>query len=151
MLNLLNKILEKHHEPIINGYYNSHDQDEYAIINLKDFLEGDIKKSQYLNVTHINIEGDNIEKLYNFPLNQKEYNLLSNTGVGYSDLYVPRKGMLNKYRMYCNGLKRITYQGFDDPSKSIKYECLSKDEYYKTKYMKYKQKYISLKNALKNN
>ncbi len=54
----------------------------------------------------------------------------------------------DSYRMYKIDNTKIFYQDFDDSKRELEFINLKFDNYWKQKYLKYKAKYLSLKNKI---
>ena len=145
ILKALNTILQYMGDNVelfnIYGYYNYYDQDEYAFFNF-DKISYNTSKTSYYSVTYK-------AKSYFFPISNKEYEQISFDGSRYTD----DDGI--KHRMSCNKLIDITYKNFMDSSYTqlpaimdsgyTTYRCKQRSEYFRNKYLKYKNKYLQLK------
>ena len=138
----------------IYGYQNYYDQREIALFNFNNLVDKDsIKKSE---VTSITDKGET-EK---FPLSNgndwkphssyQEATHINNDDLDKSVLESYYKGInvpfnQNMTRIVLNRHIIITYTDFDDNRIVKTYTTENKIEYYREKYLKYKNKYIKLK------
>ena len=143
ILKALNTIISQFNITI-SGYYNYYDQDEYAFLNFNNIVDN-IISSNYISITYK--KEDKLEIIYNFPMSIANYNIISGDGTKYTYIE-PKTFKTIKYRMSCNNLINITYKNFDTDT-SIIYNCKPDEEYFKNKYLKYKNKYYDYKMILK--
>jgi len=138
ILEQLNKYLQSDQK--IYGYKNDNDQKEVGLINFNQLInESSLKKSNIKKITN---------RAYNFifPISSHDYQKLPKI---YKSLYQDQKNIDPmkdcKFRMTLEDGQSIEYEDFNDNNKSIIHKALSKDEYFKKKYLKYKNKYKNLK------
>ena len=164
ILKELNKFLSEENK--IYGYQNDFDQKEIALCDKTKIIRDSFKLSKYYNINLID-ETDKTEYL-TFPCKYSEYKELSGKSSGklvfYTDIdsednsaqikaYLTRKGLStdNRVRMIPNPSKHfmICHEDFDIPGKPIEtLENKPIEEYYEKKYLKYKTKYLSIKNKI---
>jgi hypothetical protein len=139
-----------HYNPqyIINGYQNEKDQNEFAIINPKEFINfNSIEKYIYTRFKYNNTE---------FIFTNDKINPQIKKYTDENEIYTIYSQNYDKYRMNCSRLNlQIYYRKVDDSDNfienedEIEYNCIntsSKDFY--NKYLKYKNKYLKLKKIL---
>jgi hypothetical protein len=156
ILNELNKFLSE--DKKIYGYKNNFDQKEIGLFNRTKIIDDSIKISKYF---HIKFNNEELK----FPCKYSEYfEKISSLGqkkkVGYSlksDIkkVFPKVTFTNTpdlYRMYPFEPLTISYEDFDEADKPIE-RLFNKSipEYFEKKYLKYKNKYLSLKNKINKN
>jgi len=156
ILNELNKFLSE--DKKIYGYKNVFDQKEIGLCNRTKIIDDSIKISKYF---HIKFNNEELK----FPCKYSEYfekiSLLGQKKiVGYSlksDIkkVFPKVTFTNTpdlYRMYPYEPLTISYEDFEEAGKPIE-RLLNKSipEYFEKKYLKYKNKYLSLRNKIYKN
>ena len=127
----------------IYGYRNKYDQIETALIDFNNILLREtIKESKYVSYK-------TLMKNFSFPICKTDWKNIIHTS--YKDSLYPyeRNSTIplfpHRYRMFSEYYDdEITYQDFDS-LESIIYKIKPLEEYFKKKYLKYKQKYIQLK------
>ncbi len=154
ILNELNKFIVEP-ENKIYGYYNKLDQNEVALIQRTNLINPDsVKISKYTRFIREEPKGT-----ITFPTVYDNYlNYFSDIVVTYitgdkliTNLdhikCIKNKGYnLNAYRMYqLKSNTQIYYQDFDNDSVELEFKPPETEDYWKQKYLKYKQKYIALK------
>ena len=139
------------HNNRIYGYYNYYDQNELALLQIKDIIVHDsLNKSEYINIKYILNKSQ--ELINYFPIEYELYNTLASNYIRYDTLIVGKLEQHKYKRMRCNNdfnrIIEIIYQDFDNTSKNLIYNCDTPSEYIKNylKYLKYKKKYIKLIN-----
>ena len=166
ILNELNKFLTENNK--IYGYLNELDQKEIALVGRSGLINlNSIKSSKYTRV--IKKDGKQIF----FPLTYKNYVVeFNNENITLYTTYseyltylssinnntkqqmiecVKNRGIeQNSLRMFKTDKTRIFYQDFDDNTKEIEFINLNLEDYWKKKYLKYKEKYVTIKNKLSN-
>lgn len=139
------------HNNRIYGYYNYYDQNELALLQIKDIIVHDsLNKSEYINIKY-KLE-EPLELINYFPIDYELYNNLASYYIRYDTLIVDKLDQHEYKRMRCNNdinkIIEITYQDFENKSQNLIYKCDTPSEYlkYYLKYLKYKKKYIKLLN-----
>ncbi len=166
ILNELNIFLTEENK--VYGYSNKYDQKEIALIGRNNLInQSSIQISRYTRVIKRNgteisfpITYDNYHKefsneyitLYsNFnelpQMYQDQYNYKERDNHFKMRECMEKKGIkTNSYRMYKKDNAKIFYQDFDNLDHEIEFVNLEYDEYWRNKYLKYKAKYLALKN-----
>jgi hypothetical protein len=135
VLEIMNTFLSEDNK--IYGYTNYDDQAETALINFKNIIIKDSVKISHIKKYKVNSSGNE----YIFPLLKSEYYKLYDGRKSFYDEYNGRRRMvLNE-----DAQIEIEYENFDDKSKIEIYKAKPYEEYFKEKYLKYKSKYLFLK------
>ena len=125
----------------ISGYQNLLDQHEIALLDFHSLVNpSSIIKYQYTKIVYK-------DNTINLPLSLPRH-IGPEIGTGYTDSY-DSKLIYDKYRMVCNGNLKIYYKiinGNENGNENI-FDCstLTKEDFFKNKYIKYKKKYLQLK------
>ena len=158
ILNELNKFILNEKNKIY-GYLNELDQKEIALVGRTGLIDLDsIKISKYTRVikkdlkevTFPIIYGNYHTEFYNEYITL--YSNLNTIGMkdteykNRSDCMKKRDIETNSFRMFKTDKTRIFYQDLDDTTKEVEFTNLNFDDYWKKKYLKYKAKYLALKN-----
>ena len=141
ILEVINHLLDG--KLVFYGYHNYNDQKEIAFINNGNLIQN-ITGSKYKEIKYYN-ENISNDEIIQFPITLNDNNKKifgSYNTVGYSEI---SEHGYDKFRMFCDNLKYIKYESFDDKSQILIYNCKKRSEYYEQKYLKYKSKYIKLK------
>ena len=147
ILDEFNKLVSDEYK--IYGYKNYYDQNEIGITNFSNLVdETSIKESDYKSFSIVkSILGQDEILTYNFPIDKTQLYEMFFSGldkdVKYADGLNKDKELLKRMIVEDKRIK-ITYNDFDT-GKPVEWTPPDIDEFFKLKYLKYKQKYIELK------
>jgi hypothetical protein len=145
ILDEFNKLVSDEYK--IYGYKNYYDQNEIAITNFSNLVdETSIKESDYKSFSIVqSVFGQDEIVTYNFPIGKTQiYEILGlDARVKYADGLNKDKELLKRMIIDDKRIK-ISYNDFDT-GKPVEWTPPDINEFYKLKYLKYKQKYINLK------
>jgi hypothetical protein len=168
ILKELNSFL--HEENKVYGYINKFDQKEIALIGRTNLInQSSIQISKYTRVikrdgkqitfptTYDNYYTNffygqvtlysNFDELPNLYSDFKQFEQSKNH-LKMKECMNTRGIITDSYRMYKKDKTKIFYQDFDDLDREIEFVNLQYDDYWKNKYLKYKAKYLAIKNKL---
>jgi len=147
ILDEFNKLVSDEYK--IYGYKNYYDQNEIAITNFSNLVdETSIKESDYKSFSIVqSVFGQDEIVTYNFPIGKTQlYEIFGlDKHVRYADGLNEDKELLKRMIVEDKRIK-ISYNDFDT-GEPVEWTPPNIDEFYRLKYLKYKQKYIKLKKA----
>ena len=145
ILEQLNKILEEANK--IYGYYNYYDQNEIGLTEFyKNVISESIIESKYRT---INMAG----RITNFPIKLTRDNIIKIDNVQYDneEQNFTKDATTLKFRMFLTddyNETTIIIDDFDNLRDTYTWIKPRFNDFFKLKYLKYKQKYLQLKNKL---
>jgi hypothetical protein len=130
----------------ISGYKNHYDQSEIALINFNTLVD----KSSLIKYIYTKIKYDGVETI--FPLQKpQDIRQIYDTPGFYKGFFLINRDIYeDKLRMDCSKTNMQIYYKEEGKDLEEVFDCstISSIDSYRKKYMKYKQKYLQLKNKI---